>query len=56
VRRLIDEVIATYVERSLDGALPPLDDRVFVARGVYDSVAGFGPLQRLLEDPSIEEI
>jgi pilus assembly protein CpaF len=56
VRRLIDEVIAEYEERSLDGALPPLDDRVHVARGVYDSVAGFGPLQRLLEDPTIEEI
>ena len=56
VRRLIDEVIAEYDERSLGGALPPLDDRVFVARGVYDSVAGFGPLQRLLEDPTIEEI
>ena len=56
VRRLIDEVMAEYDERSLDGALPPLDDRVFVARGVYDSVAGFGPLQRLLEDPTIEEI
>src|SRR3954468_12459798 len=56
VRRLIDEVIAEYEERSLGGALPPLDDRVHVARGVYDSVAGFGPLQRLLEDPSVEEI
>ena len=56
VRRLIDEVIAEYAERSLDGALPPLDDRVLVARGVCDSVAGFGPLQRLLEDPTIEEV
>ena len=56
MRRLIDEVIAEYEERSLDGALPVLDDPVHVARGVYDSVAGFGPLQRLLEDPTIEEI
>jgi pilus assembly protein CpaF len=56
VRRLIDEVIAEYEERSLGGALPPLDDRAHVARGVYDSVAGFGPLRRLLEDSSIEEI
>lgn len=24
--------------------------------GVYDSVAGLGPVQRLLEDPSIQEI
>jgi pilus assembly protein CpaF len=56
VRRLIDEVIAEYEERSVGGALPPLEDRSHVARGVYDSVAGFGPLQRLLEDPTIEEI
>src|SRR3954462_13124627 len=56
VRRLIDEVIAEYEERGLDGALPPLEDAVRVARPIYDSVAGFGPLQRLLEDPSIEEI
>ncbi len=56
VRRLIDEVIAEYEERGLDGALPPLEDRLHTARVIYDSVAGFGPLQRLLEDPTIEEI
>src|SRR3954453_20550705 len=56
VRRLIDEVIAEYEERGLDGALPPLEDASLVARSIYDSVAGFGPLQRLLEDPTIEEI
>jgi pilus assembly protein CpaF len=55
-RRFIDEVIAECEERSLDGALPPLDDREHLARGVYDSAAGFGPLQWLLEDPTIEEI
>ncbi|HVE62507.1 MAG TPA: ATPase, T2SS/T4P/T4SS family, partial [Mycobacteriales bacterium] len=37
-------------------ALPPVADRVRAAREVYDSVAGFGPLQRYLDDPTIEEV
>src|SRR4051812_48585748 len=56
VRRLVDEVIADYDERSLTSALPPLADRRATARSVYDAVAGFGPLQPYLDDPEIEEI
>ena len=56
IRRLVDEVIAEYDERTLTSALPPLADRRRVARDVYDAVAGFGPLQAYLDDPSIEEI
>lgn len=56
VRRLVDEVIADYEERTLTSELPPLADRRGVARGVYDAVAGFGPLQAYLDDPQIEEI
>ena len=56
VRQLVDEVIADYDERTLSSALPPVADRVRAAREVYDSVAGFGPLQRYLDDPTIEEI
>jgi pilus assembly protein CpaF len=56
IRRLVDEVIAEYDERTLTSALPPLVDRREVARSVYDAVAGFGPLQAYLDDPSIEEI
>ncbi|HEX4654168.1 MAG TPA: ATPase, T2SS/T4P/T4SS family [Mycobacteriales bacterium] len=56
IRRLVDEVIAEYDERTLTSALPPLDDRRQVARSVYDAVAGFGPLQAYLDDSSIEEI
>jgi pilus assembly protein CpaF len=56
VRRLVDEVIADYDDRSLTSALPPLADRRGVARQVYDAVAGFGPLQAYLDDPSVEEI
>ncbi|MDQ1688954.1 MAG: pilus assembly protein CpaF [Frankiaceae bacterium] len=56
VRRLVDEVVAEYDERALAGSLPPLFDPRGAARAVYDSVAGFGPLQRHLDDPSVEEI
>ena len=56
VRRLVDEVIADYDDRALSSALAPLPDTGAAARTVYDSVAGFGPLQRYLDDPEIEEI
>lgn len=56
IRRLVDEVIADYDERTLTSALPPLADRRGVARRVYDAVAGFGPLQAYLDDPTVEEI
>ena len=56
VRRLVEEVVADYDERSLTSALPPLPDPQVAARAVYDAVAGFGPLQRHLDDPTVEEI
>ncbi len=56
VRRLINEVLSDYEERSLTGALPAVGERAAVARHVYDAVAGFGPLQRYLDDPEIEEV
>ncbi len=56
VRRLVDEVVAEYDERSLTSTLPALSDVSSVARSVYDAVAGFGPLQRHLDDPEVEEI
>ncbi|MBK5307498.1 MAG: CpaF family protein [Frankiaceae bacterium] len=56
VRRLVDEVIAEYDERTLISSLAPLADRHTAARAVYDAVAGFGPLQRHLDDPTVEEI
>ena len=54
VRRIVDEVVATYDERSLSRPLPPLGDPLAVARTVQDAVAGFGPLQRFLDDPTVE--
>jgi pilus assembly protein CpaF len=56
VRRLIDEVLADYGDRALTGVLPMLADPGGVARTLFDSVAGLGPLQRYLEDPEVEEI
>jgi pilus assembly protein CpaF len=56
VRRLVEEVVADYDERSLAGTLPPLGDPRGTVREVFDSVAGFGSLQRYLDDPSVEEV
>jgi pilus assembly protein CpaF len=56
VRRLVEGVVASYDERSLTRALPPLTDQAVTVKRVLDEVAGFGPLQAYLDDPSIEEI
>jgi pilus assembly protein CpaF len=56
MQRLVDEVVADYDERAATSTVPPLADPSGVARSVYDAVAGFGPLQRYLDDPEIEEV
>jgi pilus assembly protein CpaF len=56
VRLLVRDVVADYSERSLTSALPPIGDPDAVVRDVLDRVAGFGPLQRWLDDPEVEEI
>lgn len=56
IRELVDEVLDAYENRSLSGAFAPLGDSGEVARQVFDAVAGFGPLQRHLDDPEVEEI
>lgn len=51
---LVDEVVADYRDRYLDGGLPPLADReVDLLR---QRILGFGALTPLIEDPSVEEI
>jgi pilus assembly protein CpaF len=55
-RAIVDQVVASYDERSLSRPLPPLGDPRSVSRTVLDAVAGFGPLQPYLDDPTIEEI
>jgi pilus assembly protein CpaF len=56
IRRLIDDVLADYDERSLTSSLPPVADQANAARFLYDAIAGLGPLQRYLDDPRVEEI
>jgi pilus assembly protein CpaF len=56
VARLVDDVVADYRDRAVSSPLPPLGDAGAAARAVVDAVAGFGPLQPLLDDPTIEEI
>ena len=56
VRRLVEDVVSDYHERALTSTLAPLGDTQQAARSVYDAVAGFGPLQRHLDDPVVEEI
>ncbi|MFJ5954995.1 CpaF family protein [Paenarthrobacter sp. NPDC092416] len=56
VRRLVDDAVNDYDERSLLGPLPPLGPLENARQHVFDAVAGFGPLQPLLDDPAIEEV
>jgi hypothetical protein len=53
---LVHDVVADYSERSLTSALPPIGDPESVVRDVLDRVAPFGPRQRYLDAPEIEEI
>jgi len=56
VRRLVEDVVADYDERSLRAALPPLPETGHAVKQVLDEVAGFGPLQQYLDDPAVEEV
>jgi pilus assembly protein CpaF len=56
VRRLVEAAVSDYDERALLAPLPPLGPMETARRFVYDAVAGFGPIQPLLDDPAIEEI
>lgn len=56
VQQLVDDVVADYDERALTSTLPELTDAAGAARQIFHAVAGFGPLQPFLDDPSIEEI
>ncbi|WP_239332833.1 CpaF family protein [Frankia sp. CiP3] len=56
IRELVEDVLGEYEERTLTSDLPAIVDRATTARLVHDAVAGFGPLQRHLDDPAVEEI
>ncbi len=56
MRLLIDEVVLDYDERAPISTLPPLSDPPTAARTVYDAIAGFGPLERYVDEPDIEKV
>jgi len=56
VQRIVESAVAAYEQRSLVSTLPQIGDADAVVRDVVDAVAGFGPLQRYLDDPSVEEL
>ena len=56
IRTLVADAIADYDDRSVAGLVPPVVDREQTAKDLLDAIAGLGPLQRFLDDPTIEEV
>ncbi len=56
IRSLVEDAVLDYDERSLAGGLPSLVDVPATVKQVLDAVAGLGPLQQYLDDPTVEEI
>ncbi|WP_425954678.1 hypothetical protein [Xylanimonas sp. McL0601] len=54
--RLVSDAVGDYAERTARGLVPALPDAGDAARAVVDSLAGLGPLQQYLDDPTVEEI
>ncbi len=54
--RYVHDEVRRYSERALGGAVPLLGDETAIARQVVAELTGLGPLQPLLDDPSVEEI
>jgi pilus assembly protein CpaF len=56
VRRFARQAVRDHDQRSLSGAVRPVDDPDGAVEELVARVAGFGPLQRYLDDPSVEEV
>lgn len=56
VHRLAEQVVADHDQRSLTGVVVPVPDPEGTVTELVARVAGFGPLQRLLDDPEVEEV
>ncbi|MDQ7844799.1 MAG: ATPase, T2SS/T4P/T4SS family, partial [Armatimonadota bacterium] len=56
VRRVIASRIDALNRRAASAGEPPLADPERLARRILDEILGLGPLQPLLDDPSVEEI
>lgn len=55
-KNLIAEAVLDYDARAIRGVVPALEDSEMVSKTLHDLIIGFGPLQSLLDDDSIEEI
>ena len=56
VRRIAEGVVREHDERSLTGAVAPVSDAATVVGELVARVSGYGPLQPLLDDPTVEEV
>ena len=56
VRRIAEDVVGEHDRNSLSGAVEPVADQTAVLDELLARVAGFGPLQAYLDDPTVEEI
>ena len=56
VRRIAEGVVRKHDERSLTGAVAPVQDVESVVGELVARVSGFGPLQPFLDDPAVEEV
>lgn len=56
VREVAHEVVAEHERRSLTGAVRSLEEPDRVVGGIVADVAGLGPLQPFLDDPTVEEL
>jgi hypothetical protein len=56
VRRLARSAVRAHDDRSLSGAVRPVEDPERVVAELTARVAGFGALQPYLDDPTVEEV
>jgi len=56
VRRFARTAVAEHDQRSLTGVVRPIEDPEEVVDELVARIAGLGPLQRYLDDPTVEEI
>lgn len=56
VRRLAERVVRDHDQRSLTGAVAPVEDEEALVEALVANVAGFGALQPYLDDPQVEEV
>ncbi len=56
VRRFALSAVRAHDHRSLSGVVRPVEDPDQVVDELVARVAGFGPIQRYLDDPSVEEV